>query len=449
MARLFGTDGIRGVANKDLDCELALKVGRAVAQVLTGDTSNRPTVLLGCDTRASSDMLCAAITAGLCSMGADVIDLGTLPTPAVAYLTAKYQADAGIMVSASHNPAEFNGIKIMGKGGSKLPDDRELLIEELILNDSNRQPAVESHRVGRRKTDPHAVSAYIQHLLSSADCRFGGLRIALDCANGSASTTAARLFGQTGAEIHILNDTPDGVNINRDCGSTHLQHLAKYVKDNRLDCGIAFDGDADRCLLVDEQGNEVDGDAILAMCALDMKERGCLRGRAVVGTVMSNLGLVKFCQANGLEFIAAKVGDRYVLEQMLEHGYSLGGEQSGHIIFLDYATTGDGQLTAIQLLALMIRRKQPLSKLASVMTRYPQTMVNVTVTPEGKAALAHNAVINDTVNDIRQRLGNSGRILVRASGTEPLIRVMIEGEDLQLITELANKAAQVIGEQLS
>lgn len=449
MAKLFGTDGIRGIANRELDCELALKVGRAVAEILSRENPDRPTVLLGCDTRASSDMLCAAITAGLCSMGADVIDLGTLPTPAVAYLTAKYQADAGIMVSASHNPAEFNGIKILGKGGTKLSDDKELLIEELILSDALRHSRVDGHKVGRKKTDHRAVSAYINHLLSSADCNFKGLRIALDCANGSASATAAQLFGQTGAEIHVLHDAPDGVNINRDCGSTHLQNLAKYVKDRHLDCGIAFDGDADRCLLIDEHGNEVDGDAILAMCAEDMCERGCLRGKAVVGTVMSNLGLSKFCQENELEFIAVKVGDRYVLEKMLERGYSLGGEQSGHIIFLDYATTGDGQLTAIQLLSLMSRRKQSLSQLASVMTRYPQTMVNVTVTPEGKAALPHNEIINKTVNDICQQLGSSGRILVRASGTEPLIRVMIEGEDLQLITELANKAAQVIREQLS
>ena len=448
MAKLFGTDGIRGIANSELDCELALCVGRAVAAVVTDDSSAHPTVVLGCDTRASSDMLCAAVTAGLCSAGVDVIDLGTLSTPAVAYLTAKYEADAGIMISASHNPPQFNGIKVIGKGGLKLPDAREQLIEELI-SDPSKIKLAPGHKVGRRRTAVQAACLYIDHILSSANCSFSGLRIAIDCAHGAACSTVTEIFGRTDAELHLLNNAPDGTNINQNCGSTDMQPLAKYVVEHGLDCGIAFDGDADRCLLIDERGNEVDGDAILAMCALDMYERGSLCGNTVVGTVMSNMGLGKFCEANGLEFIATKVGDRYVLEQMLEHGYSLGGEQSGHIIFRDYATTGDGQLTAIQVLSLMTRRGQSLSELASIMPHYPQSMINVTVTPEGKARLDADPLINSTIDDIRRRLGDHGRILVRVSGTEPLIRVMVEGEDAALTRCLAEQAADVIRQQLS
>ena len=449
MARLFGTDGVRGIANTELSCERAMEIGRAAATVLAQDGSHRPTVIIGCDTRISSDMLCAAMTAGLCSVGADVIQLGVVPTPAVAYLVSKYRADAGVMISASHNPPQFNGIKIFGSKGIKLPDSLEQRIEETVLDNMHPITLANGNDVGKVKYASEGARYYIDHVLHSANCRFDGLRIALDCANGAACSTAADIFNNTGAQVHILNDTPDGVNINRDCGSTHMETLAKYVVENRLDCGIAFDGDADRCLCVDENGNQVDGDAILAMCAADMAQRGTLRGGAVVGTVMSNLGLSKFCEANGLRFIAAKVGDRYVLEQMMEHGYSLGGEQSGHIIFLDHATTGDGQLTAIQLLELMSRKKRPLSALASIMTRYPQTMINVTVTPEGKAALADNAVINETIDKIRRRLGSSGRILVRVSGTEPLIRVMAEGKDPELIRTLTEQAAQVIAKQLS
>ena len=448
MAKLFGTDGIRGIANRELDCELALKVGRAVAAAFSDDTAT-PTVLMGCDTRASSDMLCAAITAGICSMGADVIDLGVVPTPAVAYLTAKYNACAGIMVSASHNPPEFNGIKIIGAGGLKLPDEKELLIEDLILNDAARPTTADGFKVGKRKPAPLAIEEYISHVLSSASCQFNGLRVALDCANGSACATAARIFKQTGAELHLLNTTPDGLNINRNCGSTHLKPLAEYVVENGLDCGVAFDGDADRCLCIDEKGNEIDGDAILAMCALDMWERGCLCGDTVVGTVMSNMGLGKLCKANGIGFVAAKVGDRYVLEQLLEHGYSLGGEQSGHIIFADHATTGDGQLTAVQILDLMSRKGKSLSALASVMTRYPQTMINVTVTPEGRAKFSQDPVVKDAIDSVTQQLGDSGRILVRASGTEPLIRVMVEGADKQLVLSLAQSTAEIIRKQLS
>lgn len=449
MARLFGTDGVRGVANTELTCELAMSIGRAAATVLTQGGDRRPTVVIGCDTRISSDMLCAAMTAGLCSVGADVIQLGVVPTPAVAYLVSKYQADAGVMISASHNPPQFNGIKIFGSRGIKLPDSLEQRIEETVLDNMHPLTLANGNATGRVTYSPEGAKYYAEHIRSSVSCRLDGLRIALDCANGAACATVNTVFGELGAELHIIHNDPDGVNINRDCGSTHLQALAKYVVENRLDCGIAFDGDADRCLCVDEKGNEVDGDAILAMCANDMASRGVLRGGAVVGTVMSNLGLSKFCEAQGLRFIATKVGDRYVLEQMLEQGYSLGGEQSGHVIFLDHATTGDGQLTAMHLLELMSRKKQSLSALASVMTRYPQTMINVTVTPEGKAALADNAAINETVAYIRRRLGRSGRILVRVSGTEPLIRVMVEGEDVTLINTLAEQAARVIAEQLS
>ncbi len=449
MGRLFGTDGVRGIANTELTCELAMEIGRAAATVLSDGCRHRPTFVIGNDTRASSDMLGAALIAGLCSVGADVIKLGVVPTPAVAYLVGKYKADAGVMISASHNPAEFNGIKIFSGNGFKLPDLVEEKIEDLILEKRKSYAKPIGGELGKLTYAQDAAKDYIRHIKSSAHCCLEGLNIAIDCANGSASATAPTLFGELGANIHILSAKPDGENINRDCGSTHLEALAKYVVDNGLDCGIAFDGDADRCLCVDEKGNVIDGDMIMAICALDLKNRGKLNRDTVVGTIMTNFGFGKFCEENGLRFIATKVGDRYVLEEMLLEDYSFGGEQSGHIIFRDFATTGDGQLTAAQLLVLIKRSGKKLSELASVMTRYPQTMVNLTISAEGKIAFYTDKEVNDKIDEAKALLGRSGRIVVRPSGTEPLIRVMVEGSDVEQIEAIANDVASVITERLA
>ena len=386
MGRLFGTDGVRGIANTELTVERAMEIGRAAATVLTDGCRRRPTFVIGCDTRVSSDMLASAMIAGLCSVGADVIGLGVIPTPAVAYLVGKYKADAGIMISASHNPAEFNGIKIFGGNGFKLPDMLEERIEDIILDRHYKHSTPTGDGVGRLTYAKDAAKDYIRHIKASVHHSLDGLNIAIDCANGSASTTASTLFEELGAKVHIINNTPNGININDGCGSTHMEKLSEYVVANKLDCGVAFDGDADRCLCVDENGALIDGDMIMAMCALDLKNRGKLNNNTVIGTVMTNFGFPKFCKENDIQFIATKVGDRYVLEEMLIGDYAFGGEQSGHVIFRDFATTGDGQLTATQLLCLLKCSKKKLSELASVMKRYPQTIVNIKISAEGKLA---------------------------------------------------------------
>jgi phosphoglucosamine mutase len=449
MGRLFGTDGIRGIANTELSCELAMEIGRAAATVLSDGRRHRPTFIIGSDTRASSDMLSSSLMAGLCSVGADVIQLGVVPTPAVAYLVGKYKADAGVMISASHNPAEFNGIKIFSGNGFKLPDMLEEKIEDLILDSNKTYTKPIGGEVGKVTYAHDAAKDYIRHLKSSAHCSLNGMKIAVDCANGSASATAPMLFSELGADVHILSASPDGENINKECGSTHMEALAEYVLANGLDCGIAFDGDADRCLCVDEKGSIIDGDMIMAICSLDLKKRGKLNRDTVVGTIMTNFGFGKFCEDNGLRFIATKVGDRYVLEEMLLEDYSFGGEQSGHIIFRDFATTGDGQLTAVQLLVHMKHSEKKLSELAAVMTRYPQTMVNLTISAEGKIAFYTDRVIAEKLDEAKAALGKSGRIVVRPSGTEPLIRVMVEGIDEEQISAIARDVADVIKERLS
>ena len=448
MGRLFGTDGVRGIANRELTCERAMEIGRAAASVLTDGCRRRPTFVIGSDTRASSDMLGSALIAGLCSVGADVIQLGVVPTPAVAYLVGKYKADAGVMISASHNPAEFNGIKLFSGNGFKLPDMLEERIEDIVIDKLPMGELPEGGAVGRLTYAEHAVEDYIRHICSTVHYSLEGMNIAIDCANGSASATAPTLFKKLGANVHVLSSEPDGVNINRACGSTHMEALSAYVLEHGLDCGIAFDGDADRCLCVDEKGNMIDGDMIMAICALDLKKRGKLNRNTVVGTVMTNFGFGKFCDEHDLRFIATKVGDRYVLEEMLLEDYSFGGEQSGHIIYRDFATTGDGQLTAAQLLSMMRCEKKPLSELASVMTRYPQTVINLTISPEGKLAFYTDADVNNAIEDAKKELGKNGRILVRPSGTEPLIRVMVEGMDEEQISVIANRVAEIIKEKL-
>ena len=448
MGRLFGTDGVRGIANTELTCELAMSIGRAAALVLAKDGRRRPVFVIGTDTRASADMLTAALTAGLCSVGADVICLGVIPTPAVAYLVGKYKADAGIVVSASHNPAAFNGIKLFSGDGYKLPDELEEDIEALVLRKRTEYPKPIGGEVGRVTTAANAAKDYIDHLKSTALYMPEGMHIAVDCANGAASVTAERLFRELGCEVEILSDTPDGVNINEDCGSTHLARLSQFVRDHGCELGIAFDGDADRCLCVDDTGEVVDGDRIMAICALDLRERGKLPSHTVVGTIMTNFGFTRFCEEQGLRFIATKVGDRFVLEEMLIGEYAFGGEQSGHIIFRDFATTGDGQLTAVQLLSYLKRCGRPLRELAQVMPQYPQYSLNLAVSAEGKRHFFTNSAIKAAIEAAKTALGSGGRIVVRPSGTEPLIRVMAEGEDAELTRTQAESVAAVIREQL-
>ncbi|MDL2294843.1 phosphoglucosamine mutase [Ruminococcaceae bacterium OttesenSCG-928-D13] len=448
MARLFGTDGVRGLANEDMTAELAMSIGRAAAAVLTQGRRRRPLVVIGKDTRLSSDMLESALAAGLCSVGADVIIVGVMPTPAVAFLVRQYKADAGIMISASHNPYPYNGIKIFSGDGFKLPDDLENRIEALVLDEPETIKLVKNENLGTMSYRKTAVNDYVTHLVTTVPTHLDGMRIAVDCANGSASATAKQLFEELGAEVDFLACEPDGVNINEGVGSTHLEVLQKYVVEHGLEAGVAFDGDADRCLCVDEKGKVVDGDFIMAICALDMKERGKLRKDTVVGTIMTNMGFQKFCEENDIRFEATKVGDRYVLEEMEIEGYRFGGEQSGHVIFRDFATTGDGQLTAIQLLSHMRRCGKKLSELASVMTRYPQEMVNIKVSPEGKLAFYNNEAVHDIVQQQKELLGDEGRVVVRVSGTEPLIRVMVEGKDGKAIKAVAAEIAKVVKAEL-
>lgn len=450
MGRLFGTDGVRGIANTFLTCEKAMEIGRAAAAVLSaGSHTQKPLVLVGYDTRLSSDMLASAISAGLCSVGANVLNLGVVPTPAVAYLIGRYNAQAGVMISASHNPAEFNGIKIFNSEGYKLADALEDRIESMVLDGTPVIELASPTELGTVRYSTTATQDYIEHICTTIPHDLTGLRICMDCACGSASATARTLFTKLGADIHVLSDTPDGLNINKDCGSTHLGQLKKAVLDGKYDAGLAFDGDADRFLAIDELGNEIDGDMIMAILSLDMKARGTLAKNTVVGTIMTNFGFGKFCRENDINFVATKVGDRYVLEEMLLEGYCFGGEQSGHVIFKEFASTGDGQLTAVQLLAHMKRSGKKLSELAKVMTRYPQHMVNIHVSPEGKLAFYTDESVKEVLDDAKNQLGNTGRLVVRPSGTEPLIRIMTEGEDDEKVADLATTTAQKIEKILS
>jgi len=449
MGRLFGTDGARGVANTELTCELAMNIGRAAAMVLTSEEVAHPTFLIGKDTRVSGDMLEGALVAGLCSVGANVKILGVVPTPAVAYLVGKYKADAGIMISASHNPFEFNGIKLFNDEGFKLPDELEDQIESIVLDNAIPYRTCEGDDLGSVEYLSGAADEYIEHVVSTVSHDLSGMKIALDCSNGSASRTAKKLFEKLGAECHMLFDHPDGININENCGSTHTETLQRFVRDNNLDVGLAFDGDADRCLAVDDNGELVDGDFIIAIIAADFKSRGLLKNNTVVGTVMTNMGFQKFCEANGMKFVATKVGDRYVLEAMRLEDYNIGGEQSGHVICLDYSTTGDGQLTGAQLLSLLNRRQAKLSSIATLMERYPQILINVKVANENKNKFYTDKEVKEEIKRVEGILEGRGRILVRLSGTEPIIRVMLEGEDYAEISRLANETAAVIKERLS
>lgn len=450
MGRLFGTDGVRGVANKDLTNELAMKIGMAAAEILLKTSEDkRPTVMIGRDTRASGDMLEAALTAGFCSVGVNVLSVGVVPTPAIAYLVGKYGCEAGVMISASHNPCDYNGIKIFQSTGYKLPDALEEEIESIILDTPDKIELKTGGEVGRRTYCKTAVEDYIEHVVSVCEVSLDGLNIAIDTANGSASVCAKEIFTRLGAKCHMLSDTPNGVNINLNCGSTHMEELSEFVKANKLDLGVAFDGDADRMLAVDENGEIVDGDKVIAICATQMKQENKLAKDTAVVTVMSNMGFFKFCENNGIKCAKTAVGDRYVLERMLKDGYNIGGEQSGHVIFLDYATTGDGELSAVKLLETVVKSGTTLAQLSKVMTVYPQVLINVPVTPEGKMKYNNDEYIISAVQEAEMELHGDGRVLVRVSGTEPLVRVMLEGMDTDHITRLGNYIADVVKERLS
>ncbi len=449
MKKLFGTDGIRGIANQELTCELAIKIGKAAAKILTDSQKSKPKILVGKDTRISSDMLESALFAGLCSCGAEAVSLGVVPTPAVAYLIKKYNADAGIMISASHNSYEFNGIKLFDKNGYKLPDEIENKIEKLISeNNFESSPPLVGDGIGKVTKCSTALTDYTNYVAQTVKNFPRKLKIAIDCANGSASATAEMLFKKLGINASIINSSPNGTNINDNCGSTHLESLKKYVIDNGYDIGIAFDGDADRCLAVDETGETMDGDVILAICAKNLKENNRLKNDTLVATIMSNMGLKKFCFENGIAFSETKVGDRYVLERMLETGYSLGGEQSGHVIFLDYSTTGDGQLTAVQLINILSNSELKASELRRLIKKYPQKSLNINIKLSQKGIIAKNKNINDYIKNITNELGEKGRIVLRESGTEPKIRIMFEHEDESKLDGLLAQAKEVVESNL-
>lgn len=443
MGKYFGTDGIRGVVNVELDTHLAFKVGRAVAYALSQQTNRRTKILIGKDTRISSDMIEAALIAGICSSGSDVESLGVIPTPAVAYLTIKHKADAGIVISASHNPYEHNGIKIFAGSGYKLSDELEARIEEYI-DYVDDLPRATHEKVGHvLKSDIDPVEEYTDYLAESINGDLSGLRVAVDCANGSSSTTAFKLFRKLNMDAAIRYYEPDGCNINERCGSTHLEALKKMVVEGGYDVGVAFDGDADRCLIVDDKGEVLDGDRIMAVCAVQLKEQKKLRGDAFVATVLSNMGLHAYAKEHGINIVCSNVGDRYVLEKMLENGYVLGGEQSGHVIFLEYATTGDGELTAVQFLKMLKDSGKKASEIAAEVVPWPQTMINVKVPTAMKYELSDREEVQAEIAKQKETLGE-GRILVRPSGTEPLVRVMVEGVDKDCVYAAADAVADVI-----
>ena len=449
MGKLFGTDGIRGVVGENLTADLAFRTGQAIASVLEEETGRRPLVVIGKDTRISSDMLESALMAGICDLGGDVMPVGTIPTPAVAYLTMQEKADAGIVISASHNPYEHNGIKVFSGQGYKLSDAVEARIEERILSDAPMKHRTRGE-IGRRHHGMRQLKRdYIDFVASTIESDLAGLRILVDCANGAASATAPELFGRFKASTDFIHRDPDGVNINSRCGSTHLEDLSAQVVSGGYDIGVAFDGDADRCLLVDERGGVIDGDKVLAVCALDMKRRGKLRGNTLVATVMSNLGLHEFCRTSGIDLICTDVGDRNVLEKMLEKDFRIGGEQSGHTIFTDVETTGDGEVTALQFLQVLSRSGKSASELASVCAVYPQVLVNVAVPHSGgvKEKIMASAELAAAVKREEEALGETGRVLVRPSGTEALIRVMVEAKSTNTAQEVADRLADFIKSQ--
>jgi phosphoglucosamine mutase len=441
MGKYFGTDGVRGVANSELTPELAFKLGRFGGFVLTRD-KERPKVLIGRDTRISGHMLEGALVAGLLSIGAEVMRLGVISTPGVSYLTKAMGAQAGVMISASHNPVADNGIKFFGPDGFKLTDDQELEIEQLMDMEVDELPRPIGAELGQVNDYFEGGQKYLQHLKQTIDEDFSNIHIALDCAHGATSALATYLFADLEADLSTMGASPSGLNINDGVGSTHPEALAEFLKEKGADVGLAFDGDGDRLIAIDENGEIVDGDQIMYICAKYMKEHGMLRNGTVVSTVMSNLGFYKALEANGIQSVPTAVGDRYVVEEMRKNGYNLGGEQSGHIIFLDYNTTGDGLLTGLQLVNIMKTTNKPLSELANEMKKFPQKLVNVRVTD--KHHVTDNEKVRVVIEEVEKEMNGDGRILVRPSGTEPLVRVMAEASTEELCESYVNRIAEVV-----
>ncbi len=444
MARLFGTDGVRGVANEELTPTLAMQLGQAGAYVLSKENEHKPTIMVGCDTRISGDMLANALMAGACSVGANVVYVGVVPTPAVAYLTKKYKVDAGVVISASHNPVEFNGIKFFDGNGYKLPDSLEDEIEALIRSGMKEIKFPVGSRVGKIKYRTDAREEYINHAIRAVNVNLNHMKIVVDCAEGAAYYTSVEALKELGAEVVAIHNNPDGTNINANCGSTHMEELMARVVYEKAGVGLAFDGDADRLLAVDENGEVVDGDQIMAIVGLHMKKQGKLKKNTVVATIMSNLGFFLMGEKNQLHMEQTKVGDRYVLERMREIGASLGGEQSGHVIFLDENTTGDGLLSALHLLQVMADTGKPLSELKQVMEVLPQALVNAKVPNHKKENYMDYPEIAEAIAELEKQFAGEGRVLIRPSGPEPLVRVMIEGKDQELIEREAKKLAELI-----
>ena len=444
MARMFGTDGVRGVAGTELTIELATKLGQAGAYVLTKEKSHKPTIMVGCDTRISGGMLANALMAGICSVGANAIYVGVAPTPAIAFLTRKHKVDAGVVISASHNPMEFNGIKFFNGEGYKLSDELEDEIEALIRNNMKDIDFPTGAGIGKIDYRFDIVDEYVEFEKETVPVDLSGLKIVIDCAEGASSYTSVKALKDLGADLIAIHTEPDGTNINADCGSTHMDELKARVVSEKANVGIAFDGDADRMLAVDENGKMVDGDEIMAICGNYLKSKGRLAKDTIVVTVMTNLGFSIMGKEQDINIEKTKVGDRYVLENMKENGYNLGGEQSGHVIFLDDNTTGDGLLSALHLLQVMVDTGKPLSELAKVMEVLPQALVNAKVPNDKKESYMEYSDIAEAIAELEKKFAGEGRVLIRPSGTEPLVRVMIEGKDQKVIDEEAHKLAELI-----
>ena len=444
MGRMFGTDGVRGVAGKELTIDLAMKLGQAGAYVLTKEKAHQPTIIVGCDTRISGGMLANALMAGICSVGANAVYMGVMPTPAIAYLTKKHKVDAGVVISASHNPMEFNGIKFFNGEGYKLSDQLEDEIEELIQSGMKDIKMPIGSGIGSVAYRMDAREEYVFFMKKTVPVDLSGLKIVIDCAEGAAYYTAVETLKGLGANLVAIHTNPDGTNINANCGSTHMDELRARVVYEKADVGLAFDGDADRMLAVDELGNEVDGDQIMAVIGSYMKEKGTLKKDTIVATVMSNLGFTLMGEKNGIHIERTKVGDRYVLENMLENGFNIGGEQSGHIIFLDESTTGDGLLSGLHLLEVMVKSGRKLSELAQIMEVLPQALVNAKVPTHKKDKYMEYPEIAQAISDLEKRFAGEGRVLIRPSGTEPLVRVMIEGKNQEEIEKEAKVLAELI-----
>ena len=453
MRKYFGTDGIRRIANTELSPELVYRVAKAGAYVLSKHTAHNPTILIGRDTRISGTLIESAMVAGFLSYGANVKILGVIPTPAVAYLTKKLNADASVVISASHNTFEFNGVKYFSNKGMKIPDEIEEEIEEIMDSGKLDELTATHEKIGVSEVRQDLIEEYVYFFRKNFDDKIDkynqqNFKVAIDTANGATYEVAEKIFKTLGINYEIINNHPNGININDNCGSTHLEGLKKYVVQNKMNLGIAYDGDGDRCLAIDENGNEIDGDIIMAIISNYMKEKGTLKKDTIVATVMSNLGLKRYAQDNNLTLKQTKVGDRYVLEEMLKEGYNIGGEQSGHIIFLDYNPTGDGILTSLMLISVMLEKKEKVSKLAEIIKIYPQVLINAKVSNDKKYDYDKDEKVKEEIEKVEKEFSGNGRVLIRTSGTEPVVRVMIEGENKEYIEKKAQEIAALIEERL-